>query len=206
MAFQNSLEIDDKLIKNFDYYLKYSEKTVRLKNGIFETSMRPGNEEDFKNYHKVRLEDYRFVKLDGIFPAALVILSESFAGSGMFIQFTALVKDNDKVLQTNSIDLGDRIVIKDIEFHAGFKTFRDSELELIVSPNFKIKILRADFVYKNLKIGINTKPDTLIRLIFYFQVTNDTNEKLIAPKIYSPVRKGFTALLGCFYTSWGITT
>jgi|GEM_PF-3890789 len=83
---------------------------------------------------------------------------------------------------------------------------KNKKVELIVSPNFKIKILRADFVYKNLKISINPKPDTLIRLIFYFQVTNDTNEKLIAPKIYSPVRKGFTALLGCFYTSWRVTT
>jgi len=123
--------LNEKIIKNFTYHLKYSEKTVTLKNGKYESPLRPGNKEDMENYLSVKLERYGIFKLNEVTPFAIVILSENFGGSGGFLEITALVKEKDKIVQTNSIELGDRVVIKDLRFEPGFGTFPERERDAI---------------------------------------------------------------------------
>jgi len=123
--------LNEKTIKNFTYHLKYSEKTITLKNGKYESPLRPGNKEDMENYLNVKLEKYGIFKLNEVTPFAIVILSENFGGSGSFLEITALVKEKDKIVQTNSIELGDRVVIKDLRFEPGFVTFRERGRDFI---------------------------------------------------------------------------
>ncbi|WP_206202395.1 hypothetical protein [Thermodesulfobacterium sp. TA1] len=123
--------LNEETIKNFRYHLKYSGQTVTLKNGEYKTQLRPGNEEDIKNYISVKIEKYGIFKPNFSLPFAIVILSENFGGSGVFFEITALVNENGKIMQTNSIKLGDRVVVKDLKFQPGFVTFRDRERDSI---------------------------------------------------------------------------
>jgi hypothetical protein len=323
-----------------------------LKNGEYKTPLRPGNEEDMKNYLSVKIEKYGIFEPEFLPPFAIVILSENFGGSGVFFEITALVKEDDKIVQTNSIELGDRVVIKDLRFEPGFVTFRDRERDsiyltllthkendpsccptkqemlcftlaryknkemklliceeaeenyplpavkkpalylypnktekvevilkpkgqitktipeykdkwlVVVNPNglidnkypylfyevalensvdlpkegwivkttelekwfdanlpklglnekeikdfkeywlgelkgysyYKIRLLSEEFLDENIAVKINPKPDTFIRVIFYFEGTYNSKEKLIEPQIKTPIRKGFTAV------------
>jgi len=123
--------LNEETIKNFRYHLKYSGQIVTLKNGEYKTQLRPGNEEDIKNYISVKIEKYGIFKPNFSLPFAIVILSENFGGSGVFFEITALVNENGKIVQTNSIKLGDRVVVKDLKFQPGFVTFRDRERDSI---------------------------------------------------------------------------
>jgi hypothetical protein len=352
IASESSNTLNEKTVKNFTYHLKYSKQTVTLKNGEYKTPLRPGNKEDMENYLSVKLERYGIFKLNEATPFAVVILSENFGGSGSFLEITALVKENDKIIQTNSIELGDRVIIKDLRFEPRFVTFRERErdsiylsllthkendpsccptkqetlcftlvrdenkemklltceeakekhplpivkkpalylypnktkkVELILKPKgqiiktipeykdkwsvianpdglidnkypylfyevalensvdlpkeawivkttdlekwfdtnlpklginkkeikdfkeywlselkgypyYKIRLLSEDFLNENIAIKINPKPDTFIRVIFYFEGTYDSKEKLTDPTIKTPARKGFTVV------------
>jgi len=137
IASENSENFDflnEKTIMNFSYRLKYSEKAVTLKDGKYESSLIPGNEKDIKNYLKVKIEKYNIFTLNELnrkISCAIVILSENFGGSGIFFEITALVNENGKIIQTNSIELGDRVIINDLKFQPGFVTFRDRERDSI---------------------------------------------------------------------------
>jgi hypothetical protein len=354
IALEDSNNLNEETVKNFTYHLKYSKQTVTLKNGEYKTPLRPGNEEDMENYLSVKIEKYGIFKPEFLSPFAIVILSENFGGSSTFFEITALVKEDDKIVQTNSIELGDRVVIKDLRFKPGFvplngrdsiylsllahketdpsccpteqKTLcftlvRDKNKEMklemklltceeaeeeyplpvvkkpalylypnktekvevilkpkgqitktipeykdkwlvVANPNglidnkypylfyevtlensvdlpkegwivkttelekwfdvnlpklglnekeikdfkeywlgelkgypyYKIRLLSEKFLDENIAVKINPKPDTFIRVIFYFEGTYDSKEKLIEPQIKTPIRKGFTAV------------
>ena len=127
--------LNEKIIKNFTYHLKYSEKTVTLKNGKYESPLRPGNKEDMENYLSVKLERYGIFKLNEVTPFAIVILSENFGGSGGFLEITVLLKEKDKTVQTNSIELGDRVVIEADEKYP---------LPVVKKPAFYLLFLNRD--------------------------------------------------------------
>jgi hypothetical protein len=131
IALEDSNNLNEEIVKNFTYHLKYSKQTVTLKNGEYETPLRPGNKEDMKNYLSVKIEKYGIFKPEFLPPFAIVILSENFGGSGVFFEITALVKEDNKIVQTNSIELGDRVVIKDLRFEPGFVYFNDIERDSI---------------------------------------------------------------------------
>lgn len=128
----NSGELNERTIKNFTYLMDYSGETVTLKNGEYKTPLRPGNKEDMSRYIHVKVEKYvigtSFIRNQ---PVAIVVLSENSGGSGTFFQITALIKEKDKIIQTNSIMLGDRVVIKNLSFQRGYRTFRESERDTI---------------------------------------------------------------------------
>jgi hypothetical protein len=122
IALEGSNNLNEETVKNFTYHLKYSKQTVTLKNGEYKTPLRPGNEEDMKNYLSVRIEEYDILEPESLPSFAIVILSENFGGSGVFFEITALVKEDDKIVQTNSIELEDKVIIKDLilERHLNF--------------------------------------------------------------------------------------
>ncbi|HBT98755.1 MAG TPA: hypothetical protein DEA57_04690, partial [Sulfurihydrogenibium sp.] len=354
IALEDSNNLNEETVKNFTYHLKYSKQTVTLKNGEYKTPLRPSNEGDMKNYLSVKIENYGIFKPEFLPPFAIVILSENFGGSGVFFEITALVKEDDKIVQTNSIKLGDRVIIKDLRFEPGFVYFNDikrdsiylsllthketdpsccpteqktlcftlvrdknkemklltclesflleehpthilkkpalylypnktEKVEVILKPKgqitktipeykdkwlvvanpnglidnkypylfyevalensvdlpkegwivkttdlekwfdvnlpklglnkkeikdfkeywlgelkgypyYKIRLLSEEFLDENIAVKINPKPDTFIRVIFYFEGTYDSKEKLIEPQIKTPIRKGFTAV------------
>jgi len=130
IASESPNNLNEKIIKNFTYHLKYSGKTVTLKNGEYKTPLRPGNEEDMKNYLSVKIEKYGIFKPEFLPPFAIVVLSENFGGSGVFFEITALVKE-DEIVQTNSIKLGDRVIIKDLRFVPKHFLFDDIEKDSI---------------------------------------------------------------------------
>jgi len=129
IASENSNTLNEEIVNNFAYHLKYLERTVVLENGEYKTSLRPGN--DIKNYLSLKIEKYGIFKSTLLPPFAIVILSENFGGSGSFLEITALVNENGKIIQTNSIELGDRVIIKDLIFQPGFVSFRDRERDTI---------------------------------------------------------------------------
>jgi len=356
IASESPDNLNEKIIKNFTYHLKYSGKTVTLKNGEYKTPLGPGNKEDMKNYLSVKIEKYGIFKPEFLPPFAIVVLSENFGGSGVFFEITALVKEDDKIVQTNSIKLGDRVIIKDLRFEPKHFLFDDIEkdsihlsllthkgtdpsccptkqetlcftlerdenskemklltcleslpkkvkdptrvvkkpalylypnktekVEVILKPKgqitktipeykdkwlvvanpnglvdnrypylfyevalensvdlpkegwivkttelekwfdmnlpklglnekeikdfkeywlselkgysyYKIRLLSEEFLDENIAVKINPKPDTFIRVIFYFEGTFNSKEKLIEPQIKTPIRKGFTAV------------
>ena len=129
IALEDSNNLNEEIVKNFTYHLKYSKQTVTLKNGEYKTPLRPGNE--VKNYLSVKIEKYGIFKPTLLPPFAIIILSENFSGSGNFLEITALVNENGKIIQTNSIEIGDRVIIKDLIFQPGFVSFRDRERDAI---------------------------------------------------------------------------
>lgn len=99
--------ITEKEIKNFTYHLVFSNSSYTLKDGRFESGSSP---EDFV---KVYVIDYRIIDLNGDeVKDAVVILGGNYGGSGFFIELTALLKNRDRIRQTNSILLGDRVKIE----------------------------------------------------------------------------------------------
>ena len=130
-ASEKSNVLNEETIKNFTYHLKYLGQKVSLKDGEYKTPLRPGNEEDIKKYLSVRIEKYGIFEPKLLPPFAVVILSESFGGSGNFLEMTALVNEDGKIIQTNSIELGDRVVIKDLRFERGLILFRDRTKDFI---------------------------------------------------------------------------
>ena len=112
--------LTERTVNNFTYHLIYSDKKVTLKNGKYESPLRPGNEEDIENFIKVNLIKYLITESSEAGPFALVILAESLGGSGTFFQITALIHENGEIVQTNSIELGDRVEIKDLKFMKGY--------------------------------------------------------------------------------------
>ncbi len=120
-------------VKNFTYHLIYSDKKVTLQNGKYKSQLRIGNKEDMENFIKVNLIKYLITESFETGPFAVVILAESSGGSGTFFQITALVQENGEIVQTNSIELGDRVEIKDLKFIKGYDHhFRGRERDEIL--------------------------------------------------------------------------
>lgn len=65
--------------------------------------------------------------------------------------------------------------------------------ELPSSPYYKIQLLDMKFLSDNMGLDIHPKPDTLIRLDFYFTPLKEL-EKIDEPAITTPERKGFTVI------------
>lgn len=65
--------------------------------------------------------------------------------------------------------------------------------ELPSSPYYKIQLLDMKFLSDNMGLNIHPKPDTLIRLNFYFTPLKQL-EKINEPYIKTPDRKGFTVV------------
>jgi len=106
---QNSF-LDENIIKNFTYYIELADKKVILKNGQYESGA------SLKDVTKVWIAKYALADInkDGKMDA-VVILAHTNGGSGTFFELTALVTEKENIKQTNSILLGDRIEIDDIE-------------------------------------------------------------------------------------------
>lgn len=65
--------------------------------------------------------------------------------------------------------------------------------ELPVSPYYKIQLLDTKFLADNMNLVITPKPDTLIRLDFYFTPIQ-RQESIKEPMSITPQRKGFTVV------------
>ena len=65
--------------------------------------------------------------------------------------------------------------------------------ELKRAKYYEIKLLSDEFLKENMNLLIHPKPETLIRLNFYFTPLNDI-VKIKEPKLVTPVRKGFTVV------------
>jgi len=65
--------------------------------------------------------------------------------------------------------------------------------ELPFANYYEIKLLEQDFLSENMTLNINPKPDTLIRLEFYFKPL-DKKTFITEPVIKTPIRKGFTVV------------
>lgn len=127
--------ITEKEIKNFTYYLAFSNSSYTLKDGRFKSGSSP------ENFVEVYVVDYKIADLngDGV-KDAVVILVGSYGGSGSFIELTALLKYQDKIVQTNSILLGDRVkiesfTVKEMGFSGGIPLVR-------VPAEINLKILK----------------------------------------------------------------
>ncbi|WP_353686239.1 hypothetical protein [Thermodesulfovibrio sp. 3462-1] len=128
--------LTEETVKNFTYHLLYSDKTVTLKNGEYESPLIPGNQEDMENFIHVKLIKYLIIKSSSTNnSSAIVILAENEGGSGFFFQITALVQEKGEIIQTNSIELGDRVEIKDLKFVKGFDEmpFRRSRDKILLA-------------------------------------------------------------------------
>ena len=65
--------------------------------------------------------------------------------------------------------------------------------ELPVSRYYEIRLFDNDFLTANMNLIIDPKPDTIIRLNFYFKPIDEKTD-LIKPKIETPTREGFTVV------------
>jgi hypothetical protein len=65
------------------------------------------------------------------------------------------------------------------------------------SKYYKIKLYSNEYLEKNLKLTIDPKPDTVIRVNLHIEPINRPI-KIDEPKITSPIRKGFTVV------EWGV--
>lgn len=61
------------------------------------------------------------------------------------------------------------------------------------SPYYEIKLVSSEFLNKNAKLIIDPKPDTQIRLLFYFKPIKKLYT-INEPKIITPERQGFTVV------------
>lgn len=99
---------------------------------------------------------------------------------GWIVKYSELEKWFDNKLP----ELG--LIKKEIE------QFKEYWLKELKKANYyEIKLLSSDFLEKNMRLVIHPKPETLIRLNFYF---TPLNEKITIkePDIIKPERKGFT--------------
>lgn len=106
----------DKAVKNHAYFLDFSKQRVALKNGHARQGTHP------ENFLEVRLTDYVICDLDSDGKAdAAVILAASPMGSGSFFEMIALTaRESGAVFrQSNSIHLGDRIIIHSLSCISG---------------------------------------------------------------------------------------
>jgi hypothetical protein len=72
--------------------------------------------------------------------------------------------------------------------------FKDYWLKELKKANYyEIKLLGSEFLKENMNLVIHPKPETLIRLNFYFTSLNEKTN-LREPEIITPRRKGFTVV------------
>ncbi|WP_460177698.1 hypothetical protein [Thermodesulfovibrio hydrogeniphilus] len=96
-----------KLVRNYSYFLKFSQSTVKLVDGLYRRLNYPDD------VLIVRLMRFLLVDLNGDKRRdAVVILSQSGGGSGTFYEITALLTKNGEVYQTDSFVIGDRISVE----------------------------------------------------------------------------------------------
>ncbi len=116
-VYQNyNLIINDARIKNHRYYLSFTKKYIQLKDGKFK---KEGSPDD---YLMVELVDYLINDLDGnMTDDAVLVLSTSPMGSGVFYELTTLISDteDDFIRQGQSIVLGDRVKINSMSMNEG---------------------------------------------------------------------------------------
>jgi hypothetical protein len=116
-VYQNyNLIINDARIKNHRYYLSFAKKYIQLKDGKFK---KEGSPDD---YLMVELVDYLINDLDGnMTDDAVLVLSTSPMGSGVFYELTTLISDteDDFIRQGQSIVLGDRVKINSMSMNEG---------------------------------------------------------------------------------------
>ncbi|MDI6742909.1 MAG: hypothetical protein QMD11_09220 [Smithella sp.] len=100
----------DATVLNHSYHLAFPDRTTHLKDGEYKSGDHPDN------FIEVGLVTYAIGDLNGDgTDDAVVILSQRFMGSGAFYELTALVTGAGKICQTQSILLGDRVVIEDLK-------------------------------------------------------------------------------------------
>ena len=110
------LVINEDRVRNYRYYLTFGKQYVQLKNGRFNKGNNP------ENVLNVELKDFFLGDLDGNgTDDAAVILVHNSMGSGSFFELTTLVaeSDDDFIRQTNSIPLGDRIILHSLSITSG---------------------------------------------------------------------------------------
>ncbi|MEA3272805.1 MAG: hypothetical protein U9P90_04030 [Patescibacteria group bacterium] len=72
--------------------------------------------------------------------------------------------------------------------------FKEYWMEELTEANYyEVKILEDQFLEENMNLIINPKPDTMIRLNFYFKPHSEKNE-MKEPTIKTPQRTGFTVV------------
>lgn len=106
--------LNDSKIKNYRYYFAFSEKFVEINDGSFVSGSSPDD------YISARIEHYLIGDLnkDGNDDAAIILSSKSM-GSGNFYELTALILNDGKINQANSIVIGDRIIIESLSIKFG---------------------------------------------------------------------------------------
>lgn len=126
--------ITEREVMNFTYHLAFSNSSYTLKDGKFKSGSSP---EDFVEVYVI---DYRIADLngDGV-RDTVVILGGSYGGSGFFVELTALLNYPNKIIQTNSVLLGDRVkiksfTVKEMSFSSGIPLVR-------IPPEINLEIL-----------------------------------------------------------------
>jgi hypothetical protein len=72
--------------------------------------------------------------------------------------------------------------------------FKDYWMKELTEANYyEVKILGDQFLKENMNLIINPKPDTIIRLNFYFKPHSEKIE-MEEPTIKTPQRTGFTVV------------
>ncbi len=108
-----SKELLEGLIKNFEYTLEDGSK-YRLQNGYLEQG------ESIEDFVSVRLDSFNFGDLNSDNQTdAAVILVANYGGSGSFYNLTVLLNNGTDLIQTNSLELGDRIKIESLKISSG---------------------------------------------------------------------------------------
>ncbi|MGQ9802078.1 MAG: hypothetical protein ACUVRL_10515 [Candidatus Saccharicenans sp.] len=104
----------EKLVKNFEYRMTNESTKYKLENGHYESGS------PTEDYINLRLEAASFGDLnnDGKTDAA-VILVANYGGSGSFYELTALISGEGLWLQTNNLELGDRVQVNNLRVENG---------------------------------------------------------------------------------------
>ncbi|MFN3471402.1 MAG: hypothetical protein ACK4ZR_02190 [Aquificaceae bacterium] len=183
---KNAFCVEVKNVKNFKYYLSFPERKFALKNGIVRIYNPPND------IAEVCLEKYKLVDLnnDGV-KDAIVILVGTYGGSGAFYELTVLLSKGKNIVQTNSVVLGDRIIIKKIftDFRVIYPyiqigihalTHRDSDA--MASPTKRDVICYA--LVKEKLIPCENKPTVKTPALYLYPEKEQTIRVKLSPKGY----------------------
>src|SRR5680860_711834 len=104
-------------IKNFEYSFGSGNKKYKLVNGSYVEKFSDSASENYVGIYDehVIIDDLNNDKMKD----AVVIIDQRSGGSGHFYQLTIVLNENEKLLQTASLDLGDRVIINSLEVNEG---------------------------------------------------------------------------------------
>lgn len=126
----------ESLAKNFEYALGPSSK-YRLKDGLYEEG------KSMADYARIRLDSLATGDLNGDSLEELaVILASNFGGSGHFYMLTVLINKGDRFIQTNNLELGDRVNIQSLAISQGkisIEMLTHGPDDPMSSPSLKVK-------------------------------------------------------------------